>query len=363
PLTYPHCKTMSDTPAAPHTLRKLDDEILWRIFTKTDPKTATKCRALSKLWELRLKSPLFAKHNYKENRDKNMQVLVAVARPGHGDDCFSLLRVDMQTREQCEGNVHQSIRFCTSFQVLGSSHGVICLKFSLGTAHSELAVWNPLTGKRIYNNDQSSKHKDFAVSLYAFGHVFDLLHYAIVHVSKKSYADRTFNWTLYSSRTKNWDFNGSFEATFEKLGPTNVVHKGVVYWIGWQGVVTPKPKSIVSFNLRTRVFAEEEIPRRVKSTFHTLSIVRDEVAFVLSFNPTQLTTAVEEFQVTRAGSSGLSWRKIFRIPAMGVPFTPTMFIGKYLLNVVKSRSGPYNLNDAERTDLLIAKHDYEADKS
>ncbi|MED6127993.1 hypothetical protein PIB30_093355 [Stylosanthes scabra] len=301
---------MSDTPAAPHTLRKLDDEILWRIFTKTDPKTATKCRALSKLWELRFKSPLFAKHNYRENRDKNMQVLAAVACPGHGDDCFSLLRVDMQTREQCEGNVHQSIRFCTSFQVLGSSHGVICLKFSLGTAHSELAVWNPLIGKRIYTNDQSSKHKDFAISLYAFGHVFDLLHYAIVH-----------------------------------------------------GVATPKPKSIVSFNLRTRVFAEEEIPRRAKSTFHTLSIVRDEVAFVSSFNPTQLSTAVEVFQVTRAGSSGLSEHKIFRIPAMGVPFTPTMFIGKYLLNVVESRSGPYNSNDVERTDLLIGKHDYEADKS
>ncbi|MED6117314.1 hypothetical protein PIB30_108814 [Stylosanthes scabra] len=156
----------------------------------------------------------------------------------------------------------------------------------MGTAHSELAVWNPLTRSRINTHDLSSKHKDFAVSLHAFGHIFDTLNYAIVHVFKTTYAERTLSWCLYSSLAKNWEIAGSFEGTFENLGPTYVVHKGVVYWIGWQGVATPKPKSIVSFNLRNRAFAEEDIPLRAKTKFHTLSIIKDEVAFVSSYYAT-----------------------------------------------------------------------------
>ncbi|MED6106263.1 hypothetical protein PIB30_003222 [Stylosanthes scabra] len=327
-------------------LPKLEDEILRKIFAKADPKTATKSKALSKRWKQRLISLLFAKHKYRENKDKNMQVVATLARPHRGEHCFSMVRVDMQTKQQCEGKVPKPIRNFSSFQVIGSSNGLICVKFSLGTIHSELAVWNLLTCTRWFTiHDHSSKYKDFAVSQYAFGHIFYLMYYAIVHVFKKSYSDRTLSWTLYSSIAKTGNA------------------KGVVYWIGWQGVAIPKPKYIVSFNLRNRAWLEVDILERVKSRFHTLSIVKDEVAFVSSFYETQFKTVVDVYQVTRNGTFGSSWGKLFRIPHMGVPFTPTMFIGKYMLNVVESRSGPYNANDADRTDLLIAKHDYEADRS
>ncbi|MED6181097.1 hypothetical protein PIB30_016435 [Stylosanthes scabra] len=327
---------MSHTPAPVHLLPKLDDEILWKIFAKADPKTATKCRALSNRWNLRLKSPLFAKRNYRENKDNNMQVVATLARPSHGKHCFSMVRVDMQTKQQSQGKVPEPIRNFSSFQVIRSSNGILCVKFSLGNVHSELAVWNPLTRTRFSIHDHSINYKDFAMSQYAFGHMFDLLYYAIVHVSKKNYFHRTLSWNLYSSVAKYWEC---------------------------KGVAIPKPKCIVSFNLRNRAWVEEDIPERVKSMFHTLSIVKDEVAFISSFYEGQFKTVVDVYQVTRNGSSGSSWGKLFRIPHMGVPFTPTMFVGKYMLNVVESRSGPYNANDAERTDLLIAEHDYEADRS
>ncbi|MED6219211.1 hypothetical protein PIB30_033734, partial [Stylosanthes scabra] len=259
----------------------------------------------------------------------------------------------------CEGKVPEAIRPFSSFEVIGSSNGLLCVKFILGTAHYEIAVWNPLTQTRISTHDPSSKQKDFALSQYAFGHIFGTLYYVVVHVSKKTFADRTLNWSIFSSVTNNWNIKGSFEGDFEKLGPTYVVHKGVVYWTGWEGVAIPKPKCIVSFNLRNKPVVQVEIPDRVKSSFHTLSIIKDEVAFYEG----QITTVVDAYQVTRTESSGSSWGKLFRIPAVSVPFTPTMFMGKYLLNVMESRSGPYNSKDAERTDLLIAKHDYEADRS
>ncbi|MED6183665.1 hypothetical protein PIB30_039784 [Stylosanthes scabra] len=91
-----------------------------------------------------------------------------------------------------------------------------------------------------------------------------------------------------------------------------------------------------NLRLKSRVWVEEDIPERVKTRFHTLSIVKDEVAFAYSFYESQFKTVVDVYQVTRNGSSGSRWGKLFRIPHMGVPLTPTMF---------------------------VAKHDYEADRS
>ncbi|MED6163467.1 hypothetical protein PIB30_080206 [Stylosanthes scabra] len=284
---------MNDPPPADDQLPIFDEEILWKIFGKWDPKTAGKCRALSNKWRMRLTNPLFAKHNFSENKHRNMQIVAFLASSGRGDECFSMVRVDMQTRQQCQGRLPESIRNFSSFQVIGSSNGLLCIKFILGTAHSELTVWNPLTRRRISTQDHSSKQKDFAVSQYAFGHIFDTLYYALLHVFKEKFADRTVHWSLYSSVTKNWNLKGSFEGTFEKLGPTYVVLKGVVYWIGWQGVAIPKPKCIVSFNLRNRAVVEEEIPQKAKSTFHTLSILKDEVAFISSFYEGQFTIVVD----------------------------------------------------------------------
>ncbi|MED6105945.1 hypothetical protein PIB30_000068 [Stylosanthes scabra] len=269
---------MTQAPPASDQLPNFDEEILWKIFCKADPKTATRCRVLSKMWKRKLTNPLFVKHNFRENKERNMQVVVSLARTGRDDECFSMVRVDMQTRQQCEGKVPESLRQFSSFEVIGSSHGLLCVRFILGNTHSELAVWNPLTKRRISTHDPSGKQKDFNVS-------------------------------------------------------------------------------------QNRVPVEEKIPQRAKSTFHTLCIVKDEVAFVSSFYTSQFTTVVDVYQVTLTGSSGSKWGKLFRIPKMSVPFTPTLFAGKYLLNVMESRSGPYNSNDAERTDLLIAKHDYEADRS
>ncbi|MED6189067.1 hypothetical protein PIB30_092098, partial [Stylosanthes scabra] len=207
-----------------------------------DAKTAGRCKVLSKRWRLRLMTPLFAKHNYRENKDKNMQVVVGLARPGRGEECFSMVRVDMQSRLQGEGKVHESFSRFSSFQVLGSSHGLLCIKFSMGTAHSELAVWNPLTRSRINTHDLSSKHKDFAVSLHAFGHIFDTLNYAIVHVFKKTYAERTLSWCLYSSLAKNWEIEGSFEGTFENETQSNV---GLFSRQNLMGIVKKETQSLL----------------------------------------------------------------------------------------------------------------------
>ncbi|MED6112853.1 hypothetical protein PIB30_065482 [Stylosanthes scabra] len=279
-------------------------------------------------------TPLFAKPNFRENKEKNMHLIVGLGRPPSHENSVLLLRVDMDTRMQHEGTVPEDISHYGNFQIIGSSHGIICLKFYMGSIDSGITIWNPFTRKKESATDESRKHITHAVSLYAFGHIFDTLDYAIVHVFKKYFHQTALNWCLYSNTTRNWDCTSTFESSVQKLGPTNVVHRGVVYWIGWEGVLVPHPKSMITFNLRTKAFAKKDIPQSAKRMYHTLSCVKDSPDF--------------------------TFERMFRMPTMALPYTPAMFAGKFLITAVEARSGRYCGHDAERTDLLISKHNYEA---
>ncbi|MED6140643.1 hypothetical protein PIB30_095229 [Stylosanthes scabra] len=344
---------MSETTPPNMNPPNLGNENLWRIFSKTDPKTAAICRALSKRWCARLSSPLFAKHNFKEKKEKHMHLIIGLGRPPAHDNSVILLKVDMDTKRQFESIVPEDIKHYGNFHVIGSSHGILCLKFYKGTVDSGIAIWNPLTGKREAATDESRKHITHAVSLYSFGHVFDTLDYGILHVFKKCYPLTTLSWCLYSNTARNWNCTGSFESSVQKLGPTYVVHMGIVYWISWEGVAVPRAKS---------VFAEEVIPNRVKRVYHSLSIVKDGVALISS-NTAGFKSFVNVFQVSRNGWADYTWERLFKTQKMSIPYTPTMFAGKFLITAVEARSGPYFSNDAEMTDLLISKHDCEALKS
>ncbi|MED6127994.1 hypothetical protein PIB30_093372 [Stylosanthes scabra] len=350
---------MSDARLPNMNLPNLGNELLWRIFAKTDPKTAVRCRVLNKVWWARLMTPLFAKHNFKENKEKNMHLIVGLGRPPSHENSGLLLRVDMDTRIQHEGTVPEDISHYGNFQIIGSSHGIIYLKFYMGSVDSGIAIWNPLTRKKESATDESRKHITHAVSLYAFGHIFDNLDFAIVHVFKKYFHQTALNWCLYSNTARNWDCTGTFESSVQKLGPTNVVHRGVVYWIGWEGVAVPRPKYVITFNLRTKAFAEKDIPQSAKRMYHTLSCVKDFVVLI-STDTLGFKNAINIFQVTCYDKPDFTFERMFRMPTMALPYTPAMFAGKFLITAVEARSGQYCGNDAERTDLLISKHNCEA---
>ncbi|MED6226002.1 hypothetical protein PIB30_099119 [Stylosanthes scabra] len=210
--------------------------------------------------------------------------------------------------------------------MIGSDHGIICLKFDKAGLVFGILIWNPLTGQRHYCNDESRKHLGHAVSVVAFGHIYDTLDYSIVHVFKKVFNQTTLSWSLYSNRSRNWNCTGSFTSSVHKLGPSYVVDK--------------------------------DIPERAKSSYHSLTTFNGGVG-LMSSQRLGFSNLVEIFQVNRSGSTGSQWQSMIRVNGIGVPFAPIVVVGKDILSVLESRSDRYSVNDAEQTDLTISKHEYQ----
>ncbi|MED6140644.1 hypothetical protein PIB30_095230, partial [Stylosanthes scabra] len=288
-----------------------------RIFTKLDPKNAAKCRALNRWWHCRLMTPLFAKHNFRENRSKHINVICGIGAPPARDNSKSFVRADVDTKEELNVEFPIEIRGVWNYSMIGSDHGIICLKFERAWLIFGIMIWNPLTRQRHYCNDESRKHLTHAVSTLAFGHIFDTLDYAIVHVFKKVFHEDTLSWSLYSNRARNWDCTGSFESSVQKLGPSYVVERGVIYWIGWASVAISKPKSIITFNLNQRKFREVDVPNRAKRSYHSLMTFNGGVGFISS-QKMGFSNFVEIFQVNRSGSTEFDWQSMVRVNGIGV---------------------------------------------
>ncbi|RYR16436.1 hypothetical protein Ahy_B04g073458 [Arachis hypogaea] len=71
-----YLSTMEGTTTKKAQLTYLGQDILLKIFTKSDPKTVGKCRCLNKTWNGRLSTPMFAKQNWFENKDNNRNVIL-----------------------------------------------------------------------------------------------------------------------------------------------------------------------------------------------------------------------------------------------------------------------------------------------
>ncbi|XP_016200208.1 putative F-box protein At1g46840 [Arachis ipaensis] len=233
---------MNDIPPKRGDLPFLSDDIILKILVKADPKTVGKCRSLSKAWNSRLCTNLFIKQNYKETKDRDRSVIVGIGSPPSDQNSMWYVRASVDTGRQFNFNVPIEINHYGFYSILGSNHGVICLRISMGGLNSRLLMWNPLTRKRRVAPDEASKHCCHVVSLFAFGYLEDSVEYHIVHVHKRHYSDSTMSWSLYSSVEREWTHEGSFESNVQKLGPKSVVDNGVVYWIGWERPNFPEPE-------------------------------------------------------------------------------------------------------------------------
>ncbi|RYR16211.1 hypothetical protein S83_048876 [Arachis hypogaea] len=338
-------------------LPHLNEDLIWKIIVKADPKTAGRCRTLSKGWNFRLCTPIFMKENFRENKERNRSVIIGIGYPPSDENSIWFIRAFVDSGRQVQFNVPIDINQYGFYALIGSDHGNVCLRISMGGLNSRLLIWNPLTRKRRYATDEASKHSGHAVSLYAFGFLHDTVEYRILHAYKKFYTQRTLSWSLYTSFERDWTHVGTFESSVQKLGPKYVVNKGIFYWIGWGGPNLMEAAAIVIFNLRQRMFHEAKIPTQVKSDYHSLTHFNDGVGFV-SYHNVGYTRQVLVWQLKNDWDTNLDWEKMIRVSGFGIPYTPTLFVDKDILSVLEARNGHGSSNDSEATDVILSRLRY-----
>ncbi|RYR08218.1 hypothetical protein Ahy_B05g075793 [Arachis hypogaea] len=348
---------MSDSSLMCIKLPHLADELIWRIIAKTDPKTAGRCRSLSRGWNFKLCTPLFLNEHFRENKDCNRSVITGIGYPPNDENSIWFVRAFLDSGHQVQFDVPVDINQYGFYALIGSDYGNVCLRISMGGLNSHLLIWNPLTRKRRYARDEASTHAGHALSLYAFGFLHDTVEYRIIHAYKKFYSQTTLSWSLYTSFERDWTHSGTFETSVQKIGPKYVINEGVFYWIGWAGPNLADADSIVTFNLLQRMFHEAVIPVQVKSDYHALTNFNDGVGFV-TYHNIGFTRQVMVWQLKSDWDSNLNWEKMSRVSGFGIPYTPSLFVGKDIILVLEARSGHGCSNDSEAIDVILSRLRY-----
>ncbi|XLR30565.1 hypothetical protein HN51_050438 [Arachis hypogaea] len=332
----------------------LGDDLVWKILTKADPKTVGRCRTLNKSWNFRLNTPYFVKQNWAEQKGQNINVIVGVGNPPADENSQWFIRADVNDGVHSQLNLPIVINQLGFYSLIGSDHGVLCIKLSQGGLNSRLLIWNPLTGMMKYVFDESKKHSRHHVSVFAFGYLYDSMEYRIVHVFKRHYIHRTLGWSLYCSFENDWCDSGSFTSDVQKLGPKSIIVDGIVYWIGWEGTNFTEPSLIISFSMIQRQFFESIIPIDARSTYHSLTNLHDGVGFI-PYRNIGFSREVIVWEIKHDGQDKLNWDKRIRVTGLGIPYNPSMFIGKDIISIMECRSRFGGSNDADRTDLLLSR--------
>ncbi|RYR08944.1 hypothetical protein Ahy_B05g076850 [Arachis hypogaea] len=286
------------------------------------------------------------KNLYDARTISRRSVIIGIGYPPSDQNSLWFVRAFVDDGHQVQFNVPTENQQFSFYAVIGSDHGNICLRISMGGLNSRLLIWNPLTGKKRYASDESIKHLAHVVSIYAFGFLEDTIEYRILHALKKNFSQRMLSWCLYTSFEKDWTHSGTFETNMQKIGPKYVVKDGIFYWIGWEGANRIEASSIITFNLIQEMFHEAMIPMKVKSDYHALTQFNDGVSFV-TYRNVGFTRQVMVWQLRKNWDHDLEWEKMLRVSRFGIPYTPILFVDKDIISFMEARSGYKGFNDTE----------------
>ncbi|MED6197681.1 hypothetical protein PIB30_058939 [Stylosanthes scabra] len=98
---------------------------------------------------------------------------------------------------------------------------------------------------------------------------------------------------------------------------------------------------------------DTEVPERAKTTYHSLIEFNNGVGFV-SYQNVFDNRSIQVCQLIREGGEGLFWEKMIRVSGMGIPLTPSVFVGNDIISVLECKGGFGAANDTNRTNLLMS---------
>ncbi|MED6112852.1 hypothetical protein PIB30_065481 [Stylosanthes scabra] len=299
----------------------LGDDVLFKIFVKCHPKTVGRLRALSKFWSKRLTGKLFVEQNWKENEDRDPPV--KLVEYGY-------------------------------FVIIGYDRGNMCIRCSEIGEVVKVIVWNLLTQAIVKIEDQARNYWGYSVSVYAFGYLDESWEYRVVYLYKKLYQNSSINWIMWNSIHRCWNHFGEYQTDIRKVGPTSVVVKGVIYWIGWCGFFNLQPTHVVAFSLDDASFFEDPIPAENLLSFHNICSFNKGLGFI-AYQDVGLDREVSVWSLSVNEEKKFVWEKTIYISSFGIPYSPNILKGLDIISVLDTRSTATGSNDEQRTEVVISK--------
>ncbi|MED6206854.1 hypothetical protein PIB30_030518 [Stylosanthes scabra] len=319
-----------------------------------DREVNVEAQALSKLWSQRLKGKKFVEQNWRENEGRADSVVV-----GYGYTCYPnkthwCIAVNAYSGEQVALQPPVKVAEFGYFTVIGSDKGNVCIRCTETGEAVRLIVWNPVTKAVADIEDQARNFWTHSVSVYAFGYLNESWEYRVLYLYKNLYRDSSINWVMWNSIHRSWNQFGEHQTQIRKVGPTFVVVRGVVYFIGWGGSFNLIATHVIGFSLADAAVLEEPIPAENRRTFHTICNFKKGLGFI-AHEDVGLEREVNVWSLSVNDDKKFTWEKTIHIGSFGIPYLPNILIGKDFLSLLDTRSTCMASNDEQRTEVLVSK--------
>ncbi|MED6112850.1 hypothetical protein PIB30_065479 [Stylosanthes scabra] len=315
----------------------LGDDVLFKIFVKCHPKTVGKLRALSKFWSKRMTGKLLVEQNWKENKDCDVSVVVGYGYTPYADKTHWCVGVNADNGEEIALQPPVKLVEYGYFVIISSDRGNMFIRCSETGEVVKVIVWNPVTQAVVEIEDQARSYWGYSVSVYAFGYLDESWEYRIVYLYKKLYQDSSINWIMWNSIHRCWNHFGEYQTNIRKVGPTSVVVKGVIYWIGWCGFFNLQLTHVVAFSLDDASFFEDPIPAKNLLSFHSICSLNKGLGFI-AYQDVGLDREVSVWSLSVNEEKKFVWEKTIYISSFGIPYSPNILKGLDIISVLDTRS-------------------------
>ncbi|XLR40567.1 hypothetical protein HN51_018741 [Arachis hypogaea] len=208
----------------------LPDDLLMEIFTRTDLKTAARCRTASTTWRVRLSSERFRKDNTLTNIGKYRNVLLQIGDPERYGSTQAFCIVDCVGGGRVAAPMPEQLGPRGWWNVIGSDCGVICVQYSTNGSDLRLLLWNPLLRIARQLDDPADKLLKQAVIGYAFGYRAETDNYCVVHMSKRHVLDRFLQCNVFNSAEGSWKHAYINDQRLTHLDEGSAFHLGKAVW-------------------------------------------------------------------------------------------------------------------------------------
>ncbi|XLR65678.1 hypothetical protein S83_016350 [Arachis hypogaea] len=299
----------------------LPDDLLKEIFTRTDPKTAARCRTASTTWRIRLSSNRFRRDNTLANIGKHRKVLLQIGDPETYGSNESFCIVD------CYSTTGPDLR---------------------------LLLWNPLLRVARELDDPADKLLKQAVIGYAFGYRAGTDNYCVVHMSKRHVLDRFLHCNVFNSADGCWKHAYINDQRLTHLDEGSAFHLGKAVWVNWGGRGLIIATHVVVLDAETFLLSKIRINRRSLQHVQAMRVL-DGIPHLVGYE--------------RSPYGGLStiWCKIDLesmcvVPIIklgvvgqyGVPWNPVTIMGDHMITVRENnRKRAGGANGAFLTEISL----------
>ncbi|MED6193407.1 hypothetical protein PIB30_019141 [Stylosanthes scabra] len=227
------------------------------------------------------------------------------------------------------------------FQIISSSDGFICARFSYDLMFTHLIIWNPITNTRKFIDDPAADNFPRNMycpnlAVYTFFQVPNEHRFLIMLLQRNSYVEPGYNMHFYNSASLQWSDPMTIPSSIDILCNQSIVVGWRIFFVNKLAVYGNRTYSIIGFCMRTGTWMESIIPFNALHSFSPKLVFNGDRIFLVDVDPSGLLFGLHLHEIIISDDWGLEWATSRFCTFSYISQTPSIMVGGMLLGLIHS---------------------------